>query len=356
MEFADYEQVSATLPRRLASFALRPCAGVALVLAATLLTGSAAAADVLPGRIVRLDPRIDRLIPPAARLEKIADGYAWLEGPAWNRQGGYLLFTDIPDNAVHKWQPGRGTSLYIKPSGYTGSLPFAGREPGANGLAFDRDGRLVLAEHGDRRVARLEADGRKTTLAARYLGRRLNSPNDLVFKSNGDLYFTDPPFGLPAAFDDPAKELDFQGVYRLKPDGELTLLTRDLKAPNGIAFSPDEKTLYLTDVDPKRSAWLAYEVKEDGTLGAGRVLFDATAISGPGRGAPDGVKVDRDGNLYGAGPGGVFVIAADGTHLGTVVTGVATANVAWGGDGSTLYVTAGTAVYRIRLSTRGAGF
>jgi gluconolactonase len=307
-------------------------------------------------RIVRLDPRFDRLVPPAARLEKIAGGFSWVEGPVWNRTGKYLLFTDIPNNAVYRWREDEGVSLYLKPSGYTGAAPFAGREPGANGLAFDSNGRLVLAEHGDRRIARLEHDGRKTTLADRYQGRRLNSPNDLVHKSNGDLYFTDPPFGLPKNFDDPHKELEFSGVYRLGRDGRLTLLIRDIKAPNGIAFSPDENILYVTDVNPARAAWLAYDVQPDGTLGNSRVLFDATTWTRTKPGAPDGLKLDRDGHVFGAGPGGVHVFAADGTHLGSIETGVATSNVAWGDDGSVLYITAATAVYRIRLNTRGAGF
>jgi gluconolactonase len=307
-------------------------------------------------RIVRLDPRFDRLVPPAARLEKIAGGFSWVEGPVWNRTGKYLLFTDIPNNAVYRWREDEGVSLYLKPSGYTGAAPFAGREPGANGLAFDSNGRLVLAEHGDRRIARLEHDGRKTTLADRYQGRRLNSPNDLVHKSNGDLYFTDPPFGLPKNFDDPHKELEFSGVYRLGRDGRLTLLIRDIKAPNGIAFSPDEKILYVTDVNPARAAWLAYDVQPDGTLGNSRVLFDATTWTRTKPGAPDGLKLDRDGHVFGAGPGGVHVFAADGTHLGSIETGVATSNVTWGDDGSVLYITAATAVYRIRLNTRGAGF
>jgi gluconolactonase len=307
-------------------------------------------------RIVRLDPRFDRLVPPAARLEKIAGGFSWVEGPVWNRTGKYLLFTDIPNNAVYRWREDEGVSLYLKPSGYTGAAPFAGREPGANGLAFDSNGRLVLAEHGDRRIARLEHDGRKATLADRYQSRRLNSPNDLVHKSNGDLYFTDPPFGLPKNFDDPHKELEFSGVYRLGRDGRLTLLIRDIKAPNGIAFSPDEKILYVTDVNPARAAWLAYDVQPDGTLGNSRVLFDATTWTRTKPGAPDGLKLDRDGHVFGAGPGGVHVFAADGTHLGSIETGVATSNVAWGDDGSVLYITAATAVYRIRLNTRGAGF
>ena len=308
------------------------------------------------GKIVRLDPRLDHLVPRDAVMEKLADGYAWVEGPAWNRNGGYLLFSDIPNNSVFKWQDGKGVSLFLKPSGYTGKAPFAGREPGSNGLTFDADGRLVLCEHGNRRIARLEEDGTRTTLADRYKGKRLNSPNDLAFKSNGDLYFTDPPFGLPQAFDDPHKELDFSGVYRLAINGELTLLTREIRAPNGIAFSPDEKTLYLTDVDPDRPAWRAYDVKEDGTIANGRVFFDAKTWKKPNYGGPDGLTVDREGNLFAARPGGINVFAPDGTLLGSIETGIATSNVTWGNDGSVLYITANTAIYRIRLRTKGAGF
>jgi gluconolactonase len=327
------------------------CTTAAALLAGALLPSALAA----PGtaEIQRLDPRFDRIVPPDARLEKLADGFAWVEGPVWDRRTGSLLFTDIPNNAVYRWSEGKGIALFLKPSGYSGAAPFAGREPGANGLTFDASGRLVLAEHGDRRIARLEPDGTKATLASSYRGRRLNSPNDLVYRSNGDLYFTDPPFGLPKTFDDPAKELPFQGVYRLTPDGRLDLLTSELRAPNGLAFSPDEKTLYVSDVDPRRSAWLAFDVNPDGTLGRSRVVHDATAISHRGTGAPDGLKVDREGNVYGTGPGGIYVFAPDGTHLGTIVTGVATGNCAWGDDGSVLYVTAGKALYRIRLKARG---
>jgi len=308
------------------------------------------------GKIVRLDSRVDHLVPNDAAVEKLADGFAWVEGPAWSRKGGYLLFSDIPNNSVFKWQKEAGVSLFLKSSGYTGTVPFEGREPGSNGLTFDSIGRLVLCEHGDRRIARLEKDGTKTTLADRYQGKRLNSPNDLVFKSNGDLYFTDPPFGLPKAFDDPHKELDFQGVYRLSSSGKLTLLTKDIRAPNGIAFSPDEKTLYVTDVDPNRPAWLAYDVKEDGTITNGRVFFDATAWKKSNYGGPDGLTVDREGNLFAARPGGINVFAPDGTLLGSIETGVPTSNVAWGNDGSVLYITADTAIYRIALTTKGAGF
>jgi gluconolactonase len=328
---------------------MRRVAAIALALG---LAGSAAAA---PG-FERYDARLDRLVAADARAEKIAAGFAWVEGPVWDRAGAALLFTDIPNNAVYRWRAGEGTRLFLKPSGYTGSEPFAGREPGANGLAFDGGGRLVLAEHGDRRIARLEADGSKTTLARDYQGRRLNSPNDLAFRSNGDLYFTDPPFGLPRSFDDAAKELPFSGVYRLSRDGVLTLLTAEIGAPNGIAFSPDEKTLYLTDVDPQRPRWLAYEVEADGTLGAAREFADAARWNDSRSGGPDGLKLDREGNLFAAGPGGLYVFAPDGTLLGFLDLGVATSNCAWGDDGSVLFVTADTAVYRLQTLTRGAGF
>ncbi|WP_447977525.1 SMP-30/gluconolactonase/LRE family protein [Candidatus Nitrospira bockiana] len=306
--------------------------------------------------ITRLDPRIDRLIPKDAKLEKIADGFAWTEGPVWSRPDGFLLFSDVPNNVVQQWKAGGGLSRFLQPSGYTGAAPFPGREPGSNGLAFDRAGRLILCQHGDRRLARLEADGRFTTLADRYDGKRLNSPNDLVVASTGEIYFTDPPFGLPERFADPGKELPFQGVYRLSVDGRLTLLIRNIRAPNGIAFSPDERTLYVTDVDPRRAAWLAYDVTSDGTVMNGRVFFDATRWRKDPYFGPDGVKVDQSGNVFGARPGGVSIFAPDGTHLGDIEIGAATSNLNWGDDGFTLYITAGDAVYRMRLATKGPDF
>jgi gluconolactonase len=333
--------------------------GVILAIALQLNPASYAEQDITSvrlGKIVRLEPRIDKLVPEDSVLEKIADGFSWVEGPVWDKKRGYLLFSDIPDNSIFKWKEGKGIALFLKPSGYTGKLPFKGREPGSNGLALDARGRLVLCAHGDRRISRLEEDGRKTTLADRYDGKRLNSPNDLVYKSDGDLYFTDPPFGLPKNFEDPIKELPFQGVYRLSPDGRLTLLAKDVKAPNGIAFSPDEKTLYLTDVDPERPAWLAYDVKADGTITNGRVFYDATHWKKPNYGGPDGLEVDKEGNLYAARPGGVNIFAPDGTLLGSIETGGPTSNVALGDDGSVLYITANTAVYRIKLGSKGAGF
>ena len=316
--------------------------------------GSLQAQQPSPGgvKIVRLDPRFDKLVPRDAKIEKIADGFKWVEGPVWNRKEGYLLFSDVPSNSVFKWEEGKGVSLFLKPSGYTGSAPFEGKEPGSNGLTYDSQGRLILAQHGDRRIARLEKNGKFTTLVDRYEGKRINSPNDLVFKSNGDLYFTDPPFGLAKTFDDPAKELPYQGVYRLSSNGQLTLLIKDIKAPNGIGFSPDEKTLYLTDLNPGRAAWLAYDVNPDGTVQNGRVFADGTKWTRAPNG-PDGLKVDKQGNVYGARVGGVNVFAPDGTHIGSFETGALTANMAWGNDGSVLYIMADKTVYRIKLTTKG---
>jgi gluconolactonase len=316
-----------------------------LVLAALL---PSCAADP---RIVRLDPRFDRLLPRDAVVEKVVDGQTWVEGPLWSDAG--LLFSDIPRNSIFRWKPGAAPRLFLKPSGYTGEAPFEGKEPGSNGLAFDNAGKLVLCEHGDRRIARLERGGRKVTLADRFQGKRLNSPNDLVFHSSGDLYFTDPPFGLPKTFDDPGKELEFSGVYRLSPTGQLTLVSKELRAPNGIAFSPTEKKLYVSNADTSNAVWMAFDVQDDGTLGTGRVFFNATPWTRNAKGAPDGMKTDQEGNLFAAGPGGLHVFAPDGTHLGSIELGRATSNCAWGEDGSLLYITAGSAIYRVRSSTRG---
>ena len=304
--------------------------------------------------ISRLDARFDELVPREAVVERIADGFAWVEGPVWNHKDGSLLFSDVPNNSIFNWKPREGTSLFLKTSGYTGSRPFEGREPGSNGLAFDSQGRLVFCQHGDRSISRLEKDGSRTTLVDRYEGKRINSPNDVVFKSDGDMYFTDPPFGLPKSLDDPARELDFCGVYRLSKTGRLTLLTKEALAPNGIAFSPDEKTLYVSD--SKRTLWLAFDVKKDGSLSKSRVLFDGADVGKGKPGVADGLKVDERGNIFGAAPGGLYVIAPDGTLLGSFDFGTATGNCAWGEDGSTLFIASNTAVYRIKLNTRGAGW
>jgi gluconolactonase len=342
----------------------RAAPGHALVALIALAAGAQSPAPITSekspypalGTIERLDPRFDALIPKDARLERLATGFNWAEGPVWVRAAGHLLFSDVPENIVYRWRDGEGVAAHLTPSGYTGKEPRPG-ERGSNGLALDKQGRLVLCQHGDRRLARLEKDLSFTTLADRYEGKRFNSPNDLVFKSNGDLYFTDPPYGLPEQAKDPGRELDFCGVYRLSKDGAVTLLTRELTRPNGIAFSPDEKTLYVAVSDPDRPVWMAYEVKPDGSLGAGRVFFDAAPLRKEGRkGLPDGMKVDKAGNLFATGPGGVLVLSPEGKHLGTLLTGEATANCAFGDDGATLYLTADMHLCRIRTATRGLGY
>jgi gluconolactonase len=304
------------------------------------------------GKIERLDPKLDNLIAPDAKLEKLAEGFDWSEGPVWIRDGSYLLFSDVPTNTVYKWKEGDGVKPFLKPSGYTGSKPRGG-EPGSNGLTVDSEGRLVLCQHGDRRVSRLEKDRQFKVLAEFYQMRRFNSPNDLTFKSNGDLYFTDPPYGLEGGNTDPNKELTFNGVYRLKPNGEITVLAQNLSFPNGIAFSPDEKVLYVALSDTNRAVIVAFDVKGDGTVANERVFFDATSLMPGRKGLPDGMKVDNAGNLFATGPGGVLVISPQGKHLGTINTGEATANCAWGEDGTVLYITADMYLCRIKTKTKG---
>lgn len=321
----------------------------------TMAWGTAMASEVAGlGKIERVDPAFDQLVEPGAVVELLAERkFEWSEGPIWDAAKRRLLFSDIPRNMIWEWSQAGGLKEFLKPSGYTGSEPFTGREPGSNGLTFNKAGELLLCQHGDRRIAKLSG-GKFVTLADRYQGKRLNSPNDLVIKSNGDVYFTDPPYGLPKGAEDPAKELDFQGVYRLNSRGELTLLTRELSRPNGLAFSPDERTLYVANSDPSKAIVMAYAVKDDGTLGAGRIFFDATKAAQEKKpGLPDGMKVSRDGTVWATAPGGVLVYSSAGKHLGTLVTGVPTANVTFGDDGSTLYITADKNLARLRTKVKG---
>jgi len=313
------------------------------------------AADLLPtvGSIERLDPRFDALVPRNATIEVLAGGFAWAEGPVWIKAEGRLLFSDVPRNRIHAWKPGEGLSVFLEPSGFTGPGDY-GPEPGSNGLTLDRQGRLILCEHGDRRVSRLEPRGGRRTLADAWNGRRFNSPNDVAVHSSGAVYFTDPPYGLPERFDDPRRELDFCGIYRLAADGTVTAVCKTMARPNGLAFSPDEKKLYVAQSDPAAPIWKVFAVLPDGTLDEGALFFDGTRLLRERKkGLPDGLKVDAAGNLFATGPGGVLVIAADGTHLGTLLTGQATANCAFGDDGATLYVTADSLLCRVRLSTTG---
>jgi gluconolactonase len=321
------------------------------------------------GSIERLDPALDRLLPPDAKLETLADGFDWIEGPVWVKQGGYLLFSEIPQNLIYKWAEGQGVSVFMKPSGDHGGHT-ALKEPGSNGLAIDKKGSLLMCEHGDRRVARLpslaDPGGKQVALAEKYQGKRLNSPNDLVVHPSGDVFFTDPPYGMVKNSDPPGpdinppeKELPFQGVYRVDPAGKkLTLLFDGLERPNGIGLSPDGKTLYVANSHPPRPIWMAFDLKSDRTVGNGRVFFDAAPLIArtQRKGMPDGLKVDHQGNLFATGPGGVLIFSPQGKHLGTILTGQSTANVAFGNDGSMLYITADMLLARIKTSTKGIGY
>ncbi len=303
------------------------------------------------GSIARLQPAVNAIVPVDATIEAIGSGFLFTEGPIWHPEG-YLLFSDPNANTIYRRSADDQISVYRPKSGYAGVDVGAYQQPGSNGLTLDSAGRLIIDEHGRRRVVRLETNGLITVLADRYEGKRLNSPNDLVHKSDGALYFTDPPFGLPKAFGDPAKELPFSGVFRLA-NGQLTLLTRELTGPNGIAFSPDERWLYVSNWDVSRKVIMRYPVHADGSLGTGSVFVDAT-ISHPGEQAWDGVKVDQSGNVYAAGPGGIWIVAPDGTHIGTISPPETPANMAWGdADGRTLYITARSSLFRIRLNIPG---
>ena len=310
--------------------------------------------------VVRLDPSLDEIISADAKVEKLAGDFGFVEGPVWVRQGGYLLFSDIPANAINKWMPDGKVSVFLKPSGFTGSDPSdVGSQNnngqavvtliGSNGVTLDRQGRVVFCAHGDRDVVRIEKDRKRTILADRFEGKRLNSPNDLVFKSDGALYFTDPTAGLRKRDEDPKKELPFNGVYLLK-DGKLQLLEKTFVTPNGIAFAPGEKYLYVNDT--ARKLIMRYEVQADDTVANGKVFIDMSADKAAG--VPDGMKVDQKGNVYCTGPGGFWIMSPEGKHLGTVKTPELPANLAWGDrDGKTLYLTARTGLYRIRMKIAG---
>ena len=305
------------------------------------------------GTIERLDPALDAVLAPDAKLEILVKGLDWAEGPVWSKAEKCLLFSDVPQNTIYRWSEKEGVSIYLKPSGYWGTTPRGG-EPGSNGLTFDPQGRLVMCQHGERRVARLEKDGTIVPVVDRFEGKRFNSPNDLCHDARGNLFFTDPPYGLEGKLDDPKKEIPFQGVYRVSSDGKLALFTKEIKFPNGIALSPDEKTLYVAASDPKNPVVWAFDRSSMGFNPTPRVFFDASALAAKNlKGLPDGMKIDERGNIWLGGPGGILIISPAGKHLGTLLTGEATANCAWGDDGSTLYVTADMYICRIKTKTRG---
>jgi len=302
------------------------------------------------GTLVRHDPAIDAIFPPAVKVEKLAGGFEFVEGPVWAE--GTLLFSDPNNNVIYRYDPRRKLTIFRTKSGYSGTDIGEYHQPGSNGLTLDHEGHLVICEHGNRRIRRLERNGSLTVLADRFGGQRLNSPNDLVYRSDGTLYFTDPPYGLPGVFDDPRKELPFSGVFRLTKEGEVQLIDDTLQGPNGVAFSPDEDYLYVTNWDLSRKIIKRYQVRADGSTDTGTVFFDMTGS--PGEEALDGLKVDRLGNLYVSGPGGVWIVSPEAKHLGTLVVDELPANMAWGDtDGKTLYMTARTGLYRVRLLVPG---
>ena len=325
-------------------------------MASTSLMTYAQTAKRTLGKIEKFDSQLDGLLGPDAQLEVLADGFTWTEGPVWmgDAATGHLLFSDIPRNTTFKWTAKDGIQLFMNPSGYTG-VTYYGLEPGSNGLLKDIDGNLVSCEHGDRRVSVLTPGGGKRTLADNYQGKRLNSPNDGVLKSNGDIYFTDPPYGLPMRENDPRRELDHYGVYRIsKKDGSLTLLTTELQRPNGIGFSPDEKTLYVAQSDPKKAVWMSFPVATDGTVGKGALFYDATPeVEKKVPGLPDGLTVDTQGNLWASGPGGIWIFNKEAKLLGRIYTGERTSNCVFGEDGGTLFVTADSYLCKIKTKAKG---
>ncbi|MEQ1902787.1 MAG: SMP-30/gluconolactonase/LRE family protein [Pirellulaceae bacterium] len=309
-------------------------------------------------QIDRIDPAINEIVSSDTTVEKIASGFAFTEGPVWtagsNGEAGYLLFSDPNENTIYRLN-GDGELFEFRPkSGYTGFDIGRYRQPGSNGLARDREGRLTICEHGNRRITRIEKNGLVTVIADRFEGKRLNSPNDLVYRSDGALFFTDPPFGLPEFGDDPSKELPFSGVYCWK-DGRLAVLSRELSGPNGLAFSPDEKYLYVGNWDDHNKVVMRYEIDSQGNTANGKVFFDMTSATGED--AIDGIKVDARGNLFVSGPGGLWVLSSEGRHLGTIRPPEHPHNLAFGGDdGRTLFMTCQTGVYRIRTKVPGATF
>ncbi len=305
------------------------------------------------GKVERRSPKLDRLIAPDTKIELLAEGFEWSEGPIWSSRENALLFSDVPENKVYRWCSKKGLSTFMKFSGYTGVVPKKGGI-GSNGLAVDRNGDLILCQQGNRRLARLNSKGRIEPIVETFEDKHFNSPNDLVVARNGDIYFTDPPYGLPGKHDDPAKELPYAGVFHHSHKGETRLIIADLTFPNGIALSPNEKTLYVAVSDPSSTRLMAYDVKRDRSVANGRVFFDAQALSEAGGvGLCDGLKVDKKGNVFLTGPGGVLILSSKGEHLGTLSTGEKIANVAWGDDGKTLYMTSDMYLCRIKTKTSG---
>jgi len=301
------------------------------------------------GDVLVLKNSIKKVINPNARVEKVLDGFQFTEGPVWHPDG-YLLFSDIPANTIYKYTPGKEVEVYLKNSGFIGTDTIADG-PGSNGLTMDRSGNLYICQHGARQVVKVNEAGDVQPIAAHYVGRRLNSPNDIVVRSDGLVYFTDPPWGLRGLDNDPAKELPFQGLFLLNKN-DLIVLDAELSRPNGLCFSPDEDYLYVGNLDGPSKEYYRYEVLPDGNLYNKELFFSANALTGTG--SPDGMKADEKGNLYFTGPGGVLVLNQKGILLGIINLPEQPANLAWGGnDGKTLYLTCRTSIYKVKVRNQG---
>jgi gluconolactonase len=307
------------------------------------------------GQIRRLSPKLDAVIAPDAEIQQLADGFIWSEGPVWVRDGGYLVFSDVPGNVMYRWSEADGVSEFMNPSGYAGPPTDAFAEPGSNGMALDAAGNLLVCDHGNRALAKVDLKSRKKTiLLDRYQGKRFNSPNDLAVAKSGAIYFTDPTYGLKGRNASPLRELDFNGVYRLRPDGALDMIDADLTFPNGIALSPDQSRLYVSVSDPNDPKLMVYDLGADGLPTSKAVFFDAMPLrEAGGLGSPDGMCLDTEGRLYATGPGGVLVLTPEAELIGVIETGTAIANCAFGEDGRTLFLASNHTLARVRLKTMG---
>ena len=306
------------------------------------------------GTIERFDAVLDNIISANAKPEIIAEGFEWSEGPLWVEKHNMLLFSDVPMNTIYKWTEEKGKEVYLKPSGYTGAEPSLCKEPGSNGLTFDKNGHLVLCQHGDRRMARMDAtldkpEAKFITIADKYNGKRFSSPNDAVYNSAGELFFTDPPYGLQTQGDnDPKKETPFNGVYKIKTNGEVILLVDSITRPNGIAFMPGEKKLIIACSDPARPNWYIYDVNGD-SLTNGKIFYSAAEEAKTMKGLPDGFKVDKNGNIFASGPGGIYIFNSEGKKLGMIRLENPASNCALSADEKTLYITNDMYALRVKL-------
>lgn len=311
------------------------------------------------GNLFVLSPKLEDIIDPNARPEILAEGFDWVEGPLWIPDQKKLIFSDIPRNMIFEWTEANGVKPYLQPSGYTGKSQRSG-EPGSNALLLNAEGELIICQHGDRRVAKMKASLDQPsphfeTIAGSYRDKKLNSPNDAAYSKTGELFFTDPPYGLVKNMDDPAKELAFQGVFKVMASGEIELFSDELSRPNGLAFSPDGKKLYVANSDPQRAIWMEYNVSEKKLPAHGKVFFDATSFTKTEAGLPDGLKVHPLGIIFATGPGGIFVFSPKGEVMGKIVTGQLTSNCAFNDDYSVLYITADDYLMRIRLKSPKSG-